>query len=176
MKSLHESIHQVINETDSLWLSRMQNQEGPRQRTSRADSFVLPQYQGYMGGEYRNTNNPNMSGSARGYGAPQPYGRPYGRKPAVAPAIGRASPAEQMMNRSLNDPTGRLPPQLRGPRGGRRATPYSYDNLNSSPRYGFRGIADPNTNSNSQYGQNYANWLNQGMGSGDQMARFLNQQ
>ena len=152
MKSLHESIHQVINETDSLWLSRMQDQEGLRQINSRTTPYGAPQ-------PY----------------SQQPYGRPYGRKPAVAPAIGRASPAEQMMNRSVNDPTGRLPPQLRG-RVGRRATPYSYDNLNSSPRYGFRGTVDPNTNSNSQYGQNYANWLNQGMGSGDQMARFLNQQ
>ena len=154
MKSLHESIHQVINETDSLWLSRMQNQQGPRQINSRTTPYGAPQ-------PY----------------SQQPYGRPYGRKPAIAPpAMGRASPAEQMMNRSLNDTAyGRLPPQLRG-RVGRRATPYSYDNLNSSPRYGFRGTVDPNTNSNSQYGQNYANWLNQGMGNGDQIARFLNQQ
>jgi hypothetical protein len=179
MESLHESIRKVINESDSLWLSGMQNQEGPRQRTSRTDPHVLPRYiDPYQSGQYRNNNNPNMSGSARGYRQPEAYGRYQPRKPAYAPpAMGRASPAEQMMNRSLNDTSyGRLPPQLRGRVGRRANQPYSYDNLNSSPMYGYRGIADPNTNSNSQYGQNYANWLNRGMGSGDDIARFLNNQ
>ena len=147
MKSLHESIHQVINETDSLWLSRMQDQEGLRQINSRTTPYGAPQ-------PY----------------SQQPYGRPYGRKPAIAPpAMGRASPAEQMMNRSVNDTAyGRLPPQLRG-RVGRRATPYSYDNLNSTGN-NFRRAQT----SGSQYGSNIANWLNQGMGGGEQMAQYLN--
>jgi len=117
---------------------------------------------------------PNSNIGTSSYGGRSTDGDRYFRTGGVLPppAMGRQSPA--IRNRSLNDTSyGRLPPQLRG-RTGRRSTPYSYDNLNSSPRYGFRGIQQPQNNTGSQYGENFANWLNQGMGGGSQIARFLN--
>jgi len=116
---------------------------------------------------------PNSNIGTNSYGGRSTDGDRYFRTGGVLPppAMGRQSPA--MRNRSLNNYNyGRVPPEARG-RTGRRS-PYSYDNLNSSPMYGFRALQQPQNNTGSQYGENIANWLNNGMGNGSQIARFLN--